>query len=368
MSPSLSRKLLSIHRWCSVIVSVNYVFFALTGLVLIYHAEIDEALGVIPKDLADASGEMISMDRALTMAHEANPKLTPIFAVQPEELPGVALLAFAAGSERFRSAKVVAVDRHGGGRILPKLDILNTVTRFIVRLHAELLLRTPGRIGLGIVGGAILTSLVTGFVVYGPTMKRFVFGLLRRDKSPRTYLADIHKLLGVATFGWNVVIAATGVLLCFGSLLLQHYSRTEVSSFAAQYAGQPAVTDLSTIDRAIASAEATAPGRRWTRVIFPGAELSTPRHFTVFLEGGEGIEKHMFALTVVDAQDPANAKERDLPLYLKAFFVSEPLHFGDYGGLPLKLLWTAFTLLSLALSVTGVWTFFLGRFRRRARA
>lgn len=36
-------------------------------------------------------------------------------------------------------------------------------------------------------------------------------------------------------------------------------------------------------------------------------------------------------------------------------FVSGPLHFGNYGGLPLKIIWTLFTLLTLGLAVGGVY-------------
>ena len=36
-----------------------------------------------------------------------------------------------------------------------------------------------------------------------------------------------------------------------------------------------------------------------------------------------------------------------MPWYCKALALSQPLHFGSYGGLPLKLLWAALTLLGL---------------------
>lgn len=248
MSPGLTRRLLAVHRWASLIVSANFIVLAITGLILVFHEEIDIATGVAPKPQASdkAQSPAFSLAQTLRVAQNANPELHPIFATQREESPGVVLFGFAGGDEYARASKVVGVDRNNG-HVLPKGDFTNSFTFFVLRLHAELLAGPPGRLVLGVVGVAILVSILTGIAVYGPTMRRFSFGRLRRDKSARTFLAD-----------------------------------------------------------------------RWEHVLFPGTALATKR-----------------------------------------------LHFGNYGGLPLKLRWTAFTFASLALSISGVWAFCSNRFKRR---
>lgn len=52
-----------------------------------------------------------------------------------------------------------------------------------------------------------------------------------------------------------------------------------------------------------------------------------------------------------------------MPWYVKALFLSQPLHFGDYGGLPLKFLWAGFDLVTIVVLVSGLW---LWRFRGRS--
>jgi uncharacterized iron-regulated membrane protein len=42
-------------------------------------------------------------------------------------------------------------------------------------------------------------------------------------------------------------------------------------------------------------------------------------------------------------------------------FISEPLHFGDYGGLPLKFLWAAFDVVAIVVLVSGIWLWWLRR-------
>jgi uncharacterized iron-regulated membrane protein len=44
-----------------------------------------------------------------------------------------------------------------------------------------------------------------------------------------------------------------------------------------------------------------------------------------------------------------------LPWYLTVLLLSEPLHFGDYGELPLKILWTALDALTIVILVSGVY-------------
>lgn len=49
MSPNTTRRLLAIHRWCGLIVSLNVVLLAISGALLFFHDEIDELLGVVPQ-------------------------------------------------------------------------------------------------------------------------------------------------------------------------------------------------------------------------------------------------------------------------------------------------------------------------------
>ena len=42
-----------------------------------------------------------------------------------------------------------------------------------------------------------------------------------------------------------------------------------------------------------------------------------------------------------------------MPWYCKVLALSQPLHFGNYGGLPLKLLWAALTTLTIVVLASG---------------
>jgi uncharacterized iron-regulated membrane protein len=55
------------------------------------------------------------------------------------------------------------------------------------------------------------------------------------------------------------------------------------------------------------------------------------------------------------------ADTRDLPFYLKALFVSQPLHFGDYGGMPLKVIWALLDGLTIVVIGSGLYLYMVRR-------
>jgi uncharacterized iron-regulated membrane protein len=352
MTPATTRRLLAIHRICGLIVSLNMALFSITGALLIFHEQIDAALGDMP---AGAVGTAtVSLARALELARAEKPGANPLYVFRDaDEFPGLTLVGFAEGSHKLADARPVFVS-DVTGEVFGKYDFDGSFSGIVLKLHAQLLLGPGGSLLVGALGLLLLLSLVTGAIIYGPMMKRFAFGVLRRQRHVRTLLADVHKLLGAASFGWLVVVVATGTLLSLGSMLLQLYTMTELSALAAPYAHESPVTDFSTIDAAARSAEHASGGRHWSLVALPGSDFASPRHYSVLLKGHEGLDKRMLTMGLVDATAPTRVDHREFPWYLRALLVSEPLHFGDYGGLPLKLVWLLFTLISLAMSVSGV--------------
>jgi uncharacterized iron-regulated membrane protein len=58
---------------------------------------------------------------------------------------------------------------------------------------------------------------------------------------------------------------------------------------------------------------------------------------------------------LVDARTGELASAVHMPWYLRALEVSRPLHFGDYGGMPLKILWALFDLVTIMVLTSGLW-------------
>ena len=53
-----------------------------------------------------------------------------------------------------------------------------------------------------------------------------------------------------------------------------------------------------------------------------------------------------------------------MPWYVSTLLLSQPLHFGDYGGLPLKIIWAFLDLITIVVLISGLYLW-LGRRGRR---
>ncbi|HJL14940.1 MAG TPA: PepSY-associated TM helix domain-containing protein [Sandaracinaceae bacterium LLY-WYZ-13_1] len=359
--------MLAIHRWAGLVLGLAMGFFSLTGLVLLFHHEIDALLGQAPAAASLEVARGAPLADALAAARRARPDRRPLFLSQDaEEHPGLVLVGMVPPGGRTPADAEFVVVELSRARVLDEVPVGETFTQTVLELHAQLLAGPAGSFVVGLLGLALLLTLGTGVIAYGPTMKRLAFGVVRRGKHRRLALVDLHRLVGVVSFGWLLVVTATGVLLSAGGPLLKLFATTELAALAAPYAGEAPVDDVSNVDEIVRRAEAAVPGRRWSILVLPGAELSSPRHFSALLEGTEGLEAHLLTFALLDATDPDVVQVRQLPGYLQAVLLSQPLHFGDYGGWPLRLLWALFALMSLALAVTGPLAFLVGR-RRRAR-
>ena len=52
---------------------------------------------------------------------------------------------------------------------------------------------------------------------------------------------------------------------------------------------------------------------------------------------------------------------RELPWYMTALLVSQPLHFGDYGGMPMKMLWALLDIVTIVVLGSGLYLWWTRR-------
>lgn len=362
-----------LHRWTSLVATVPFLILCLTGTVLIFHHEIDEALGVVPSvervDAAAAQPLAKAVDRVL--AKFPDERVLSV-GLDPKEHPGVLLLVTAPNQAtsfndaRLRYAQIATAELTDED----SLDAGKTFTGFLLDLHARWFLGPLGELIGALIALLVLVSLLSGLVVYAPYVKRIAFGVLRRGRGARLLQIDLHNFVGALVLGWAFVVTVTGFLLGFGSIAQLVWQQTELSALKRQYAGAPvdARRPPVDVDRVHAATTAALPhGWHVVSMIFPNTDFSTERHYTV-LVAGEGLDERLFRAALVDAGSGEVSTLVQLPWYLKAIFLAQPLHFGDYGGLALKLLWTACTWLTLFITANGAWLWWDRRRKRRRGA
>jgi uncharacterized iron-regulated membrane protein len=100
-------------------------------------------------------------------------------------------------------------------------------------------------------------------------------------------------------------------------------------------------------------------------IAFPGTPFTSSHHFAVFMGGDTPLTSRLLKPVLLDGETAEIADARDLPLYLKALLVSQPLHFGDYGGMPPKVIWALLDIMTIMVIGSGLYLWLVRR--RKAR-
>ncbi|RYD82584.1 MAG: PepSY domain-containing protein, partial [Sphingomonadales bacterium] len=67
------------------------------------------------------------------------------------------------------------------------------------------------------------------------------------------------------------------------------------------------------------------------------------------------LTEKLLTATLIDAETGELTASAPMPWYNKALALSQPLHFGDYGALPLKLLWAVLDIFTIIILGSGIY-------------
>jgi uncharacterized iron-regulated membrane protein len=186
-------------------------------------------------------------------------------------------------------------------------------------------------------------------------MRKLEFGTVRKDRSPRLKWLDLHNLLGVVTLAWALVVGGTGVINTWADQVIKVWQADQLAAMVAPYQGKPMPAELGSLDVAVATAREATPGMTPAFVAFPGSLFSSNHHYAVFMRGETPLTARLLKPALIDAQTGQLTDTRDLPWYVTALLVSQPLHFGDYGGMPMKIIWALLDIITIIVLGSGLY-------------
>lgn len=356
MNARTLRAWMAVHTWTSLVCTAFMLLLCLTGLPLIFYEEILELDGSAVRAPPMPSGTPHgNLDDVLAAAQARMPDRVVQFASLDDhdgDFWFVSLGESADSDPEFN--RLVAVDARTA-QVLAEPNFDEGVMHFLFHLHVDLFAGLPGKLLLGFMGLLLLVSLVSGAVVYGPFMRKLRFGTVRRERGARLRWLDLHNLLGIVTLVWALTVAGTGVLNTWADLLFRAWQGDELAQMIAPYRDVPPPATRGSAHRAVQAARAAEPDMEVSFIAFPGTPFSGAHHHAVFLRGTSALSARMLKPVLVEVQTGQVTPSRPLPWYLTALLVSRPLHFGDYGGLPLKVLWALLDLVTIVVLASGLY-------------
>jgi Uncharacterized iron-regulated membrane protein len=349
----------ALHGWCALPIWLFLFFVCVTGTI----ATVDKEI-------------MWLIDPAVRAANPGNLERKPLNEVVREvgrQIPGVnvARIIFVEPYMALEMRIATPDTPNAVAWVNPYTGEVQRVARginfsnFIKSLHGWLLMPWFGGTPVGwyavtLLGLPMLGSLITGVLVYKRFWRSFVTPRLRLRNGSRVFWGDVHRLAGAWSLWFVFVIAVTGLwFLVRGVMFDLHIAvgiedpdipRREAPVLAA---GDP--RPGWDIDGALAAVQAVRPGTRPLGIMLPEHPLGT---FAVYSRSNfvllmEKAWVHPYSGEVLGLRDAGIASATEVISTLNA-----SLHYGNFGGLWVKLIWTFFGILLSALVASGtvIWT------------
>lgn len=352
----------TVHKWTSLVCTAFLLLLCLTGLPLIFHEELDHLLGTHPEaPELPASTAMANLDAVVAQGLAQRPGEVAKFFSFDEHEPLIYLATAEAPNTHPDDSHTLVLDARTAQIIdAPPFD--EGIMYILFKLHVDLFAGLPGMLFLGLMGILFVVAIISGIVVYAPFMRKLDFGTVRTTKSTRLKWLDLHNLLGIVTLAWGIVVGGTGVINTLAIPVLKFWQMGQLAEMTAPYQGLPPAQNLGSVDAAVATARQAAPDMTPAFVAYPGSDFSSDNHFAVFMRGNTPLTARLLTPALIDAETGELTDMRPMPWYVTALFVSQPLHFGDYGGMPMKIIWAVLDMITIVILGSGLYLW-LGRRR-----
>lgn len=351
-----------VHSWLALPIWFFVLIVCFTGMLAVVSQELVWLANPdVRASKPDDNAERLTFQQVLDALHQAEPDMAVNTLSQPD------------GSHFALTARVTYPDGSSPmlyvnpytGVIQGKMPDFN-FEAFTRALHGWWLVPFTNGFSWGwymvsLLGLPMLASLVTGLVVYKKFWKGF-FKPLRTGHGPRIFWGDLHRLAGVWSIWFIAVISITSIWFLIRAILFDNQITISSEPIVPVIAREqvPQTLDGSPapridLDEAARIAGLAIPSLDITSVSLPATAYS---HIEM---GGRGWYPLMFQSASVNPYTRQVDSQFLLSDRSALEFVTEsmrPLHTGDFGGLPVKLIWFFFGLVLTLMVFSGllIWT------------
>ena len=345
-----------VHKWSSIICAVFMLVLCITGLPLIFHHEIDHLLHEQVEAATVSEGTPpASLDAVVDSTLKHEPGHVAHFLIWDDDDPNALMVSLGPSIDANpANNRIARIDAHTAA-YLDAPDVTKRFTYIMLKLHTDMFAGLPGKLFLGFMGILFCVAIISGVVVYAPSMRKLKFGAYRRERVRVVRWLDIHNLTGILLVVWMLVVGFTGVINSWADLVIKAWQYGQLAEMTAQYQDKPIPENLSSLDAAVRIAQQAEPNMKPAFVAFPGTLFSSKTHYAIFMRGNTPLTAKLLKPVLIDAETGLLTDSRPLPWYVTTLLVSQPLHFGDYGGMPLKIIWAALDIITIAVLVTGLY-------------
>ena len=344
----MRRFLFHLHSWMGLIAGLGLVAIGLTGSALVFREEI-ENLAMPQRVLASDSSKMrLDLDGLLAHLERQLKGYEPVgwrrspSSGRNDEL----LVALHVGGE----SKMLWIDPGTGEIHGTPTDSSQTLTGWLLELHYTLLGGQIGTFLAGILAALLCLLGISGLWIY----RNFWTSVmrLRWKLSSRIFFSDLHKMIGISSVGFNLILGFTGAYWNLTSVVghLLNGPDPEPPKIGGRVMGETVSLDVL-----LKQAQISLPGFEWTYISLP-AEADEPVAFYGRLKDQHVLRGEFGSSVTFNSQTGTLEGVVDIrttPFWNQVTDAFMPLHFGTFGALPVKILWCVGGLAPGILAITG---------------
>jgi uncharacterized iron-regulated membrane protein len=353
------RDYLVVHTWAGILAGMMLFVAFYAGALAMFAPEITHWARAETAP-TDASPDA---DALLAAFFEAHPQAERATLVLPSDSRATPTIRWGARGE---TPQVVELDAQGALRALA--SPAGEAGHFVDLLHRKGGLPLPldtSEPVIGLVSMLYALALVSGVVVLLPSLVKDLF-VVRFGRGVKRRWLDLHNLLGVASLPFHVVMALSAAVFCLhdwiydAQVQLIYPQGLRAVEARAQPARIPVPLDRLTWrapSQLAVDAARAAPGFVATSIDYRG--LGTPRaaayvagtddaHFKRRPREGIAVLDPATGAVLQDGMVPGQGSA--MARTLVSFFA---LHFGSYGGEPVRVLYAVLGVMGALLFYTG---------------
>ena len=334
---------LPLHTWCGVVSALFLIVCFLAGALTLFLDDLNRWAAPPPPSVMPAPDARQQAQLLDYMA--AHPEITTTFTLHLRTTADApAPLSWARDGEQFWATR----DANGQWRrFSAPLPALGEVLDDLHRTAG-----IPGAVGgytMGVVAVLYALALISGTVLLLPRLKRQLFALRPEGGRRRAWL-DLHNLLGLTALPFHLVIAITTAVFVFYAPLEQAMRALSpaADTDVAEAAGQGELLPPATL---LARAQSFAPALQAERMVFDA--LDDRAEALVVVIGGTATGGRRLYVALNPYGGALRYRNSGGSFYHAASDAFAALHFGNYGGYPLRWLYFVLALAGAVLFYTG---------------
>jgi len=357
MAKRSNRFWFKLHGWFSLPVWIIFCFVCLTGTISVISHELTwltnpDARATNPQNLTEKP-----MSELVDIVQQAHPTAN-ITTVMSFESYLVNAVIFSDSDVPFA---IAYVNQYTGQ--IQAINLGMTFTNFMRSLHGWLLFPWHSNYSVGyyivcFMAIVMLGALVSGLVIYKKFWRAFTQPKLRINQGKKTLLADLHRLAGVWSMWFLMLMSITGLWYLAQAIMWhnhieieEHPPLVEVSQLITTTNGAP--IRPYTLANALHLAEQTFADFKSTYIMLPEHNRDT---YKVYGQG-DHIFYDQYAYGVTVNPWSGNIESERSPAAMTTLqtlsHIANPLHYGTIGGLWTKVIWFIFGVFLTGMSITG---------------